>query len=120
MSGTQEKSCVSCASVLLMLTSNEEEESVRVKRGKTRKWIKRREEKGYFNNIVEELRVEDTASYQEMTRKDYETFQDILTVTGRIFEPTGRLRPPADRKTLMQLTSVGQTRENSHRLSREI
>ena len=39
------------ASVLLMLTFSEEEESVRVLRGKTRKWIKRREEKGYFNNI---------------------------------------------------------------------
>ena len=47
------------ASVLLMLTFNEEEETVHAKRGKTRKWIKRREEKGYFNNIVEELRVED-------------------------------------------------------------
>ena len=61
---------MSCASVLLLLTFNEEEESVRVKRGKTRKWIKCREEKGYFNNIVEELRVEDTTSYREMTRKD--------------------------------------------------
>ena len=111
---------MSFASVLLLLTFNEEEESVRVKRGKTRKWIKCREEKGYFNNIVEELRVEDTTSYREMTRKDYETFQDILTVTGRIFEPAGRLRPPADRKTLMQLASVGQTRENSHRLSLSI
>ena len=50
---------MSCATVLLMLTFNEEEESVRVKRGKTRTWIKRREEKGYFNNIVEGLRVEE-------------------------------------------------------------
>ena len=33
------------ASVLLMLTFNEEEETVHAKRGKTRKWIKRREEK---------------------------------------------------------------------------
>ena len=135
------------ASVLLMLTFNEEEETVHAKRGKTRKWIKRREEKGYFNNIVEELRVEDTASYREMMRMDYETFQDILTAitptiskkqvqgghkiispaerltltlrylaTG-IFEPAGRLRPPADRKTLMQLENGCQTRENSHRLS---
>ena len=42
-----------------MSCTNEEDESVRVKRGKTRKWIKRRQEKGYFNNIVEELRVND-------------------------------------------------------------
>ena len=28
-------------------------------RGKTRDWIKRRKEKGYFNNIVKELKIED-------------------------------------------------------------
>ena len=27
--------------------------------GKTRKWVKRREEKGYFSNIIRELKVED-------------------------------------------------------------
>ena len=29
------------------------------RRGKTRNWIKRRKEKGYFNNIVKELKIED-------------------------------------------------------------
>ena len=28
-------------------------------RGKTREWIKRREQKGYFHNIVLELKIED-------------------------------------------------------------
>ena len=37
-------------------------------RGKTRNWIKRREEKGYFLNIVKELNAEDTSIYKEMMR----------------------------------------------------
>ena len=48
------------------------------KRGKTRKWIKGREEKGYFNNIVKELRLEDTASYKEMLRMNHPSFLFIL------------------------------------------
>ena len=35
-------------------------------RGKTRQWIRRRDEKGYFNNIAKELAIEDTAEYKEM------------------------------------------------------
>ena len=30
-------------------------------RGNTRQWIRRRDERGYFNNIVKELAIEDTA-----------------------------------------------------------
>ena len=45
-------------------------------RGKTRQWIRRRDEKGYFNNIVKELAVEDTAEYifstnTELHRTEY-------------------------------------------------
>ena len=29
-------------------------------RGKTRQWIRRRDERGYFNNIVKELAIEDS------------------------------------------------------------
>ena len=35
-------------------------------RGSTREWVKRRNEKGYFNNIVKELRVEDRFGFREM------------------------------------------------------
>ena len=34
-------------------------------RGKTRQWIRRRDERGYFNNIVKELAIEDTAQYED-------------------------------------------------------
>ena len=38
-------------------------------KGKTRKWIRRMEEGGnYFNNIVKELSIEDTAEYKEIMR----------------------------------------------------
>ena len=33
-------------------------------RGKARQWIRRRDERGYFNNIVKELAIEDTAEYK--------------------------------------------------------
>ena len=52
-------------------------------RGKTREWIKKRTKKGYFTNIIEELRVEDTNSYKEMMRMSYESFLTIL----RYIEP---------------------------------
>ena len=37
------------------------------KRGKTRQWIKRRQEKGFFANIVQELMVQDVAGYREFS-----------------------------------------------------
>ena len=38
------------------------------RRGKTRGNIRRREEKGYFKNIVQELIIKDTPGYREMMR----------------------------------------------------
>ena len=55
-----------------------EEKQTKNKRGKTRQWIQRREEKGFYTNIVEELRVEDTKTYEEMLRMNYDTFKFIL------------------------------------------
>ena len=108
------------ASVLLMLTFNEEEETVHAKRGKTRKWIKRREEKGYFNNIVEELRAEDTASYREMMRMDYETFQDILTaitptISKKQVQGGHKIISPAERLTLtLRYLATGESFKSLH------
>ena len=69
------------ASMLVLLICDEEES--KKKRGKTRKWIKRREEKGYFCNIVKELRTEDLSGYREMMRMNYNQFLTIL----RVLEP---------------------------------
>ena len=48
------------------------------KRGKTRQWMKRREERGYCSTIVRELQIEDSASYKEMMRMEHEQFLEIL------------------------------------------
>ena len=63
---------------LAILNILEEGEERGWKRGKTREWIKRREEKGYFNNIIRELSIEDTAAFKEMMRMSHEEFLHIL------------------------------------------
>ena len=35
-------------------------------REKTRQWVKRRNDQGYFNNIIKELRVEDRTGFRDM------------------------------------------------------
>ena len=35
-------------------------------RGKTRWWVKRRSDRGYFNNIIKESRVEDRTGFRDM------------------------------------------------------
>ena len=45
------------------------------KRGKTREWIKRRKERGFFTNIVQELVLEDRNGFLEMFRMDVCDFE---------------------------------------------
>ena len=56
-----------------------EEEPPNKKRGKTREWLKRREEKGMFSALITELSVEDTIAYKEMMRMSHEDFLKILS-----------------------------------------
>ena len=69
---------VSRALLGVIILESLEEKETKNKRGKTRQWIQRREEKGFYTNIVEELRVEDTKTYEEMLRMNYNTFKFIL------------------------------------------
>ena len=48
-------------------------------RGKTRQWIRRRDERGYFNNIVKELAIEDMTEYKDMVQMSHANFQRILS-----------------------------------------
>ena len=43
-------------------------------RGKTRRWVKRRSDRGYFNNIIKELRAEDRTGFRDMFRMDVADF----------------------------------------------
>ena len=55
--------------------------------------------------LVEELRVEDTAAYNEMLHMNCETFEKILTAIGPVITKT------ADRKTVMTYHTRVQTRK---------
>ena len=59
--------------------------------GKTRNWIKRRHERGYFNNIIQELRIADRFGFREMFRMDVTDFENILAKISDIISPKGRL-----------------------------
>ena len=40
--------------------------------------MRRREEKGYHNNIVQELMIEDTPGYRDIMRMTHDDFLEIL------------------------------------------
>ena len=52
--------------------------SLKEERLDARHWIKRRDEKGYFTNIVRELMIEGTTAYREMMRRS----SDFMTSIG--------------------------------------
>ena len=60
-------------------------------RGKTRKWIRRRKERGYFTNIIQELIVEDRHGFREMFRIDVGDFEFILSKISDLISPRERL-----------------------------
>ena len=69
---------VSRALLGVIILESLEEKETKNKRGKTRQWIQRREEKGFYTNNVEELWVEDIKTYEKMLRMNYDTFKFIL------------------------------------------
>ena len=60
-------------------------------RGKTRSWIKRRRDRGYFNNIIRELKIEDRFGFREMFRMDVIDFEYVLGKISDIISPKERL-----------------------------
>ena len=60
-------------------------------REKTRNWIKRRQERGYFNNTIQKLRIEDRFGFREMFRMDVTDFENILAKISDILSPKERL-----------------------------
>eukprot|EP00795_Rhopilema_esculentum_P006770 gene6770-12336_t len=66
---------------------DDEDEGAKRSRGKTRQWVKRREERGLFENIVTELTVEDSAAYREMMRMKHEDFLVILNFIEKDITP---------------------------------
>ena len=60
-------------------------------RGKTRRWVKRRSDWGYFNNVIKELRVADRTGFRYMFRMDVADFEYILTHISHLISPKHRL-----------------------------
>ena len=75
------------AALVLVLNELMDSDDEKPTRGKTREWVKRREESGYFHNIVKELKVEDRLGFREMFRMDVGDFEFILGKISHLTSP---------------------------------
>ena len=66
-----------------LIDSDDEKET----RGKTRNWMKRRESHGYYNNIVQELLMDDPVGFRDMFRMTHSDFQNILQYIEKEITP---------------------------------
>ena len=80
MKMTVNKSTLRALVVLGLIDSDEEKEEGSNRRNKTRNWITEREELGYYTNVVQEVRMEDTDVFKELMRIDFEHFKEILNL----------------------------------------
>ena len=85
----EEEQVVAALIVALLV---DDDDSEKMKRGNTRNWIRKRNQKGFHTNIVEELRLGDTGVYKEMMRMDYECILNILNYIGPHISPTESYR----------------------------
>ena len=76
---------------LVVLNELKDSDDEKPQRGKTRNWIKRRQERGYFNNIIQELRIEDRFGFGEIFRMEVTDFENILPKISDIILPKERL-----------------------------
>ena len=81
------------ADLAMLVVFNElmDSDDEKPRRGKTRRWIKRRREKGYFYNIIKELRIEDRFGFRQMFRMDIADFDIILSKISDLITPKERI-----------------------------
>ena len=70
---------------LVKLDSEEDKETKR--RRLTRSWLKKKEELGYFRNIVRELQLENTEGFKQMMRMDFKHFKEISNLIAPDITP---------------------------------
>ena len=76
MAAAKKRKVARCVLIDLIMDDDEEDDhGQHVKRGPDRPWMKKRKQKGAYENIVMELAVEDTAAFKEFMRMDYEQFK---------------------------------------------
>ena len=56
---------------LVLLSELVDSDDEKPTRGPTRDWVKRRQNKGYFNNIIQELRIEDRLGFREIFERKF-------------------------------------------------
>ena len=66
------------AALVLVLNELMDSDDEKPTRGKTREWVKRREQSGCFNNITKELKVDNRLGFIEMFQIDVGDFEFIL------------------------------------------
>ena len=64
---------------IILLEILEEDGKRESRRGRTSGWIRKREEKGSFNDAVQELMIEDTRGYREMMRMTHDSWFSRVT-----------------------------------------
>ena len=72
---------------VFLLTELVDSDDEKPHRGKTRNWIRRRRDRGYFNNIIKELRLEDRFGFRDMFRMDIVDFEYILGQISDLISP---------------------------------
>ena len=75
------------AATLVVLCELLDSDDEKPTRGKTKNWIKRREQKGYFRNIAQGLKIEDRLGFKDMFRMDVSDFEYVLSVIAPLIAP---------------------------------
>ena len=93
------------ALVAFMILELLEDPNDRVKRGKTREWLKERAEKGMFQTVMQ-LSLQDTPAFKEMMRMSPDQFKEILNaiepdICKQSTKMGGEPIVPAERLALM-------------------
>ena len=77
--------------VAMVLTKLVDSDDEKPHRGKTREWIKRRGESGYFQNIFQELKVEDRMGFKDLFRMSVTDYEFLLTQISDLIPPNERI-----------------------------
>ena len=73
---------------VMVLTELVNSDDKKTRRGKTREWIKRRRESGYFQNIFQELKVEDRMGLKDMFRMSVTDYKFVLSQRPKTLKST--------------------------------
>ena len=108
------------AACLLIDALIDDDDDAKKTRGPTRKWVKRRETDGLYARLIQELLVEDSKTYREMMRMNYECFKSILNIIEPYISPqesskgTKVIRAPERLALTIRFLATGETFRDLH------